>query len=64
MAKDWWAPITLYLQGHYHPSGKSKAKRLKHRSSDFAIIDGQLYRKRISQPMLKGITEAEGTELL
>jgi hypothetical protein len=20
MAEDWWAPITLYLQGHYHPS--------------------------------------------
>jgi hypothetical protein len=64
MAKDWRAPITLYLQGHYNPSDQSEAKRLKHRSRDFAIIDGQLYKKGISQPMLKCITEAKGIELL
>jgi ribonuclease HI len=27
MAEDWRAPITLYLQGHYHPSDQSEAKR-------------------------------------
>jgi hypothetical protein len=64
MTEDWRAPITLYLQGHYHPSDQSEAKRLKHRSRDFAIIDSQLYNKGISQPMLKCITEAEGIELL
>jgi hypothetical protein len=64
MTKDWRAPITLYLQGHYHPSNQSEAKRLKHRSRDFAVIDGHLYKKGISQPMLKCITEAEGIELL
>jgi ribonuclease HI len=32
MAEDWRAPLTLYLQGHYHPSDRNKAKRLKHRS--------------------------------
>jgi hypothetical protein len=26
MAKDWRAPITLYLQGHYHPSDRNEAK--------------------------------------
>jgi hypothetical protein len=64
MAKDWRAPITLYLQGHYHPSDHSEAKRLKHRSRYFAIVNGHLYKKGISQPMLKCITEAEGIELL
>jgi hypothetical protein len=39
MIKDWQAPITLYLQGHYHPFDQSEAKRLKHRSRDFAVID-------------------------
>jgi hypothetical protein len=43
MTKDWRAPITLYLQGHYHPSEQSEAKRLKHRSRDFAVINEQLY---------------------
>jgi ribonuclease HI len=30
MNEDWRAPITLYLQGHYHPSDVNEAKRLKH----------------------------------
>jgi hypothetical protein len=48
MAEDWRAPITLYLQGHYHPSDRNEAKRLKHRSRDFALVEGQLYKKGIS----------------
>jgi ribonuclease HI len=64
MAKDWRTPITLYLQGHYHPSDCNEAKRLKHKSRDFAIVEGQLYKKGINQPMLKCITETEGLEIL
>jgi ribonuclease HI len=64
MAEDWRAPITLYLKGHYQLSDHSEAKRLKHRSRDFTIVNGHLYKKGISQPMLKCITEAEGIELL
>jgi hypothetical protein len=64
MTKDWRAPITLYLQGHYHPSDQSEAKRLKHRRRDFAMINEQLYKKGISKSMLKCITEVEGIELL
>jgi ribonuclease HI len=64
MVEDWRAPITLYLQGHYHPTDRNEAKRLKHRSRDFAIVEGQLYKKGISQPMLKCITETEGLEIL
>jgi hypothetical protein len=58
------APITLYFQGHYHPFDRNEAKRLKHRSRDFAIVEGQLYKKGISKPMLKCITETEGLEIL
>jgi hypothetical protein len=64
MTEDWRAPITLYLQGHYHPSDHIEAKMLKHRSRDFAVVNNHLYKKGISQPMLKCITEAEGIELL
>jgi hypothetical protein len=64
MAEDWRAPITLYLQGHYHPTDRNEAKQLKHRNMDFAIVEGQLYKKGISQPMLKCITETEGLEIL
>jgi hypothetical protein len=64
MAKDWQAPITLYLQGHYHPTDRNEAKRLKHGRRDFAIVEGQLYKKGITQPMLKCITETEGLEII
>jgi hypothetical protein len=64
MTEDWRAPITLFLQGYYHPSDVKKAKRLKHRSQDFAIIEGQLYKKRVSQPMFKCVTETEGVQIL
>jgi ribonuclease HI len=40
MTEDWRAPITLFLQGYYHPSDINEAKRLKHRSRDFALIEG------------------------
>jgi hypothetical protein len=45
MTEDWRAPITLFLQGYYHPTDINEAKRLKHRSQDFALIEGQLYKK-------------------
>jgi ribonuclease HI len=64
MAEDWRAPITLYLQGHYHSSDRNEAKRLKHRSRDFALVEGQLYKKGINQPMLKCITETKGIQIL
>jgi hypothetical protein len=64
MTKDWRAPITLFLQGYYHPSDINEAKRLKHQSRDFVLVGGQLYKKGISQPMLKCITETEGIQIL
>jgi ribonuclease HI len=64
MAEDWRAPITLFLHGYYHPSDVNEAKRLKHRSWDLAIIKGQLYKKGVSQPMLKCVTETEGVQIL
>ena len=62
--EDWRAPITLFLQGYYHPTDINEAKRLKHRSRDFALIEGQLYKKGVSQPMLKCVTEIEGVQIL
>jgi hypothetical protein len=64
MTEDWRAPITLYLQGYYHPVDSNEAKRLHHRSRDFALIEGQLYKKGVSQPMLKCVTETEGIQIL
>jgi ribonuclease HI len=45
MTEDWRAPITLFLQGYYHPSDVNEAKRLKHRSRDFVLV-GNNYTRR------------------
>jgi ribonuclease HI len=64
MTEDWWAPITLFLQGYYHPSDVNEAKRLKHQSRDFVLVGDQLYNKGINQPMLKCVTKTEGIQIL
>jgi ribonuclease HI len=64
MTEDWRAPITLFLQGYYHPSDVNEAKRLKHGSQDFVLVGDLLYKKGISQPMLKCVTETKGIQIL
>jgi ribonuclease HI len=64
MTEDLQAPITLFLQGYYHPSDVNEAKCLKHQSRDFVLVGGQLYKKGISQPMLKCVTETGGIQIL
>jgi hypothetical protein len=64
MTEDWRGPITLFLQGYYHLGDVNEAKRLKHRSQDFTLIEGHMYKKGISQPMLKCVTETEGLQIL
>jgi hypothetical protein len=38
MTEDWQTPITLFLQGYYHPNNVNEAKRLKYRSRDFILV--------------------------
>jgi ribonuclease HI len=64
MTEDWRAPITLFLQGYYHQSDVNEAKRLKHRCRDFVLVGDQLYKKGISQPILKFVTETKGIQIL
>jgi hypothetical protein len=64
MQEYWRAPIMLYLREHFDPEDKSKDLRLKYRSHVYMIIDNNLYRKGITQPLLKCITQHEGQEFL
>jgi ribonuclease HI len=64
MTEDWRGPIKLFLEGYYHLSDVNEAKRLKHQSRDFILVGDQLYKKGISQPMLKCVTETEGIQIL
>ena len=62
--EDWRAPIMAYLHGHYEPEDEVNEVRMKHRTRNYKIINNQLYKQGICEPLLKCISAEEGKELL
>ena len=62
-SKDWRAPIMSYLRGHYEPEDEVNEVRMKHRIRNYKIINNQLYKQGICEPLLKCIS-AEDRHLL
>jgi len=53
-----------YLREHYEPEDEVNEVRMKHRTKNYKIINNQLYKQRICEPLLKCISAEEGKELL
>jgi hypothetical protein len=53
-----------YLRGHYEPKDELDEKRLKQRARGYAVVDGELYKSRVTEPWLRCITSENGLELL
>ena len=63
-SEDWRAPIMAYLRGHYEPEDEVNKVRMKHSTRNYKIINNQLYKQEICEPLLKCISAQEGKELL
>jgi ribonuclease HI len=61
---DWRAEIMAYLRGHYEPQDELEDQRLKQRARGYAVINGELYKSRVTEPWLRCITSEKGAELL
>jgi hypothetical protein len=61
---DWRAEIMAYLRSHYEPQDELQEKRLKQRASGFAVVNGELYKSRVTEPLPRCITSKKGHELL
>jgi hypothetical protein len=61
---DWRAEIMAYLWGHYKPQDELEEKRLKQRARGYAVISGEMYKSRVTEPWLRCITSEKGVELL
>jgi ribonuclease HI len=61
---DWRAEIMAYLRGHYEPQDELEEKRLKQRERGYAVVNGELYKSRVTEPWLRCITSEKGLELL
>jgi hypothetical protein len=61
---DWIAEIMAYLRGHYEPHDELQEKWLKQRARGYAVVNGELYKSRVTEPWLRCITSEKGLELL
>jgi hypothetical protein len=52
------------LRGHYEPQDELEEKILKQRERGYVVVDGELYKSRVTEPWLKYITSEKGIELL
>jgi len=53
VANDWRTPICNYLLKGELPSNPVKAKKIKTRGARFTIVDGILYKRAFTMPLLK-----------
>jgi hypothetical protein len=53
-----------YLRGHYEPQDELEEKRLKKRARGYAVVNGELYKSRVTEPWLRCIISEKGVVLL
>jgi ribonuclease HI len=63
-ASDWRQEIFSYLQDGILPSEKKPAMRLKMKEGRFTILNGLLYKRGFTLPLLKCISTEEGNYVL
>ncbi|KAI5339769.1 hypothetical protein L3X38_019041 [Prunus dulcis] len=60
----WMDPILQFLQNQTLPSNPAEARRVRHRSARYLIINGSLYKQGFSLPYLRCLTLEEGHYVL
>ncbi|XP_057760767.1 uncharacterized protein LOC130981166 [Arachis stenosperma] len=53
LSSSWLDPITNYLEHGQVPANEKEAVKLRREAAKYAVIQGQLFRKGLSQPLLK-----------
>ncbi|XP_025703666.1 uncharacterized protein [Arachis hypogaea] len=53
LGSSWLDPITNFLEHDKLPSDEKDAAKLRREAAKYAVIQGQLFRKGLSQPLLK-----------
>ncbi|XP_016195145.1 uncharacterized protein LOC107636127 [Arachis ipaensis] len=53
ISPSWMDSITDFLQNGKLPGGEKEAKVLRREAAKYTVIQGQLFKKRLSQPLLK-----------
>ncbi|MCI27203.1 protein NYNRIN-like, partial [Trifolium medium] len=56
---SWMTPVYQYLNTGILPDDKKEAAKVKRRACAYVILDGKLYRRGFSTPMLKCVDEGQ-----
>ncbi|KAI5343261.1 hypothetical protein L3X38_011137 [Prunus dulcis] len=60
----WMDPILQFLQNQTLPANPAEARRVRHRSARYLVINGSLYKRGFSLPYLRCLTPEEGHYVL
>jgi hypothetical protein len=61
---DWRFPILKWLVEGKLPSGQTEARRIARHAKAFVIIDGELYKHRAADILMRCVPRDQGRELL
>ncbi|XP_063941458.1 uncharacterized protein LOC135149627 [Daucus carota subsp. sativus] len=56
---NWMTPIRAYLEKGFLPLEKKEAQKIKYRAASYTLIGGRLFRRSVSQPLLRCLDSEE-----
>ncbi|XP_074377407.1 uncharacterized protein LOC141718938 [Apium graveolens] len=62
--EKWMTPLRNFLEKGILPPDRREALKLKYRASSFTIINGRMYRRSISQPLMRCLNTREQRQAL
>ena len=60
----WMAPYLEYLTNGILPADRNKARTLQRRAARYILVDGIMYRRGYSMPLLRCVTPEKAKELM
>ncbi|XP_074324259.1 uncharacterized protein LOC141661175 [Apium graveolens] len=61
---DWMTPLRNFLEKGILPLDRREALKIKDRASSYTIINGQMYRRSVSQPLVRCLNTEEQRQAL
>ncbi|XP_074374574.1 uncharacterized protein LOC141714983 [Apium graveolens] len=61
---DWMTPLWNFLEKGILPPDRREALKIKYRASSYMIINGRMYRRSVSQPLLRCLNPEEQRQAL
>ncbi|XP_043705509.1 uncharacterized protein LOC122655375 [Telopea speciosissima] len=61
---SWMDPIVVYLRDDFLPEDKIEVHKVRGRAARYTLVEGQLYKRSVSSPLLKCLTPTHALNAL